>query len=221
MGKSISNRRNNQFTWNPHNKATILDCSFVVDSKNGNGLGIRSFKGSGRVSNAYMQVANTPTFVAPGNPNPAPGLIEVVLSDNYNRYLGGFDGFVSPVTTPAASMVVGNAYVITSLGTATKAQWATMGLPATITPAIGVSFIAASTIVLASATVSSTSPSGIDHIEVIGDPNLMNNSGATILPQGQGMTLILACYANGVLTAPTDGTVISLAFYMNDSAQGV
>ena len=50
----MSNRRNIQFTYTPHNKATLLDCSFIVDSANGNGYGARSFKGSGRVKNVFM-----------------------------------------------------------------------------------------------------------------------------------------------------------------------
>lgn len=214
----MSNRRNIQFTYTPHNKATILDCSFIVDSTNANGYGVRSFKPSGRVATVYMHTSATP---AAGSPNPAAGLIVVNLQDNYNRYLGGFDGFVSPVTASPGSMTVGNAYVITSLGTATTAQWATMGLQANITPAVGVSFIAASTTLLGSATVGSCASSGIDHIEVLGDANLMNSNGAYVLGASQGMQLILACYSAGTLTAPTNGTVIGLAFYMNDSVQGV
>src|SRR5580698_6062891 len=72
----------------------LIDCNFVVDSTNGNGLGIRSVKGQG-VANVYMNTSATP---AAGNPNPAAGYALVQLSANYNRYLGGFSGLVSPVT---------------------------------------------------------------------------------------------------------------------------
>ena len=49
----------------------------------------------------------------------------------------------------------------------------------------------------------------------------MNSNGAYTLGNGQGMQLILACYAANVLTAPANGTVIGLDFYMNNSSQGV
>jgi hypothetical protein len=49
----------------------------------------------------------------------------------------------------------------------------------------------------------------------------MNSTGAQVIGQGNGMEFILACYAGGQVTAPTDGTVIGLNFYMNNSAQGV
>src|ERR1017187_394412 len=62
--------RNDLPVWNPHNEATILDCNFVVDSANGNGLGIRNLKGSGRVAQVFMHTSATP---AAGNPNPVAG----------------------------------------------------------------------------------------------------------------------------------------------------
>lgn len=53
----MSNRRNYQFTYTPHNKATLLDCSFIVDSTNANGLGIRSLQNSGRIASAFMNTS--------------------------------------------------------------------------------------------------------------------------------------------------------------------
>ena len=221
----MSNRRDIQFHYSPHNKATVLDCSFVVDSTNGNGLGIRSLKNSGRIQNVYMHTSATP---AVGSPNPASGYIYVTLQDNYNRYLGGYSAFAAPVSgTPilvTTGVTAGLAYVITSLGSTSVAQWHALGVPANITPAMGVSFIAPAT---ATATgsgaiqVPATGGSGIDHIEVIGDANLMNSNGAYTLGASNGMQFILACYKNGVLTAPAAGTVIGLNFYLNNSAQGV
>lgn len=99
---------------------SLIDCNFVVDATNGNGRGIRSLKGQG-VQNVYMHTTASP---APGNPNPASGYALIQLSANYNRYLGGFSGFVSPVTgspinidSVSAALTPGNAYVITSVGT--------------------------------------------------------------------------------------------------------
>ena len=287
----MSNRRNIQFMYSPHNKATVLDCSFVVDPTNGNGLGARSMKDSGRIAKVFMnstasfigsthsnttidaipggtgslvvgmpiqgsgipvgtviasivnsgsitisQAATTSvaggtiTYQGVGSPNPAAGLIVVQLQDNYNKYLGGYSGFVAPVSgTPilvaGAGVSVGTAYVIVSLGTTTQSGWQSLGLPAGIQAAVGVSFIANVTGTAAgtgAVEAIAAGYSGIDHIEVIGDPNLMNNSlGATVLGQGLGMTIILACLKDTVLTAPAAGTVIGMNFYMNDSAQGV
>jgi len=233
----MSNRRDIQFTFNPHNKATILDCSFIVDSANGNGLGIRSLKGSGRIGNVYMHTSATK---APGSPGgttgPASGIIVVQLQDNYNRLLSSFGGKVVPlsgsnvaVDASDALLTVGNAYVITVLGTTTAADWITLGVPANITPAVGVSFIAAATGAgTGSGQVQAPASSGcgIFDIVAVGDANLANSNGASTLGNGNGMQLILACYKDSsgdapVLAAPADGTVISLVFYMNNSAQGV
>ena len=98
-----------------------LDCNFIVDSTNGNGLGIRSLKGQG-VKNVFMH-----TTAAPGsnrgmlNPNPAPGYALVEFDCNYGRYAGGFSGFVSPLAGSglainASALTAHNPYVITSVG---------------------------------------------------------------------------------------------------------
>jgi len=218
----MSNRRDIQFTFNPHNKATILDCSFIVDAANGNGFGIRSLKNSGRIKSVYMHTSSTPSA---NNPQPAAGVIVVTLQDNYNAYLGGYAGFVSPLSgsTITSGLTVGAAYVIVSLGSSTAAQWQTAGLPAQLTPAVGVSFIAAATSIAGGGAVqaSASAGSGIDHIEVLGDVNLMNSNGNYNTAGRNGMQLILLCYKNGVLTAPADNTVIGLNIYLNNSAQGV
>lgn len=282
----MSNRRNIQFTYNPHNKATVLDCSFVVDSTNGNGFGARSLKKSGRVDRVYMNTSaaftgtshtstlidgiasgtaslkvgmpvqgsgipagttiasivssgsitlsvatsssttGSITYQAIGSPNPAAGYILVRLQDNYNAYLGGYSGFVSPVSgTPinvTTGVTAGVAYVIASLGSTSVAQWHVLGVPADIIPAVGVSFIAPlTTTATGSGIIESTVYSGIDHIEVVGNANLCNSNGAYLLGGSSGMQIILACYRAGALTAPANGAVIGLNFYMNDSAQGV
>ena len=294
----MSNRRNIQFHYSPHNKATVLDCSFVVDQTNGNGLGIRSLKASGRIASVYMNtspaattsssvfasgvstitlsrninslvvgmvvtdsttsgnitggttitaintITSQITLSAPtagasasspgdtlsfamtaalaGNPNPQSGIIVVNLQDNYNTYLGGYAGFSTVLTGSAlTSFTVGHVYVITSLGTSTQANWVAAGLSPSVQAAVGVSFVAAATSVTGSGTAKAFTTSGIDHIELVGDPNLMNSIGAQIAGSGTGMQIISACYSAGTLTAPANGTVIGMNFYLNDSAQGV
>lgn len=222
----MSNRRDIQFTYNPHNKLTLLDCNFVVDSSNGNGLGIRSLKNGGRIASVYMHTSAP--LAGSGNPNPAAGLVIVNLQDNYNQYLGGSAGFVSPLSgTPisisgSSVLTIGATYVIVSMGTSTQANWVAAGVSPNVQAAVGVSFIAA---VSGSATgtgaVEAPVASGIDHIEVVGDVNLMNSNGVYNASGSNGMQLILQCFKNGVVTAPVNGTVIGLEFSLNNSAQGV
>lgn len=187
----MSNRRNNQFMYNPHNKATVLDCNFSVDSSNASG--IASLNASGRIKSVFMHTSTTP---AAGNPNPANGLIIVNLQDNYNSYYGGYSASSVAVTGSAinSGLSVGNVYQIVSLGTTTAAQWVTGGLAVGVTAAVGVSFIAAATSFSGTGTVKAVKYAGFSHVELVGNPNLMNNNGAQIAGSGQGMQLIFACY---------------------------
>lgn len=198
-----------------HTMPVLIDCNFVVDSTNGNGFGVRSLKGP-CVYRVYMHTSATP---AAGNPNPGTGVIVVQLADNYNRSLSGFDSIVSPVSgTPLTSTTAGTAYVIVSLGTTTLAQWQAAGLPAGYTPAVGTAFIAAATGAIGgtgAVEIGATAGSGITSIETLGDPNATISAS----PSGPyGAQFVLQCFANGTKTAPADGTVISLAFYLSNSS---
>jgi hypothetical protein len=199
-----------------HVSPVLLDCNFVVDSTNGNGLGIRSLKGP-CISAVYMHTSATP---APGNPNPAAGNILIQFADNYNRNLSGFDAKVSPLSgSPLTSVSSGVAYVIVSLGTTTPADWQSLGFPAGFSPAVGAAFIANTSASIphsGAVEVPATAGSNITDIETVGDPNLtIANS---MQPSLGGAQLILRCMKNAVQTAPADGTVISLAFLLNNSS---
>lgn len=224
----MANRGDTQFFYTPHDRSTLVDCTFVVDSTNGNGFGVRTLKNSARISSVFMKTSATPGKAANGltNPNPANGYINVTLQDNYNTYLGGFSGSVSPVSgTPisiSGGLTPGVVYVITSLGTSTQANWQVVGLPSYIQAAVGVSFVCTSaTAGTGTGVVESTVYSALDHIEVIGDSNLMNSVGPNITGKGVGMTINMACYHGGALGAPANGAVIGLAFYLNNTAFGV
>jgi len=205
----------------PHVMPVLVDCNFVVDTSNGNGLGIRNLKGP-YVSQVYMHTSAP--LVGSGNPNPAAGEIIVKLQDNYNRYYGGFSGFVGPVGASTTSSVANVINIITVLGTATVAQWVAVGLPIGITPAVGVAFVATSSALIGGAAqtaIALAAGAGIDHIETVGDPNLtIAPAGAPVASSlnGQGASLYFRCLKNTVLTAPAAGTVISLAFYLSNSA---
>lgn len=207
----------NSRIYTPHVMPVLLDCNFVVDSANGNGLGIRNLKG-GYVANVFMHTSSTP---APGNPNPASGVIVVQLQDGYSRYFGGFSGQISNIGASVTSLTANVAYVITSLGTATLAQWVAAGLPVGMTPAVGAAFIAAASGTIggsATAAPSATSGSGIDHIEILGDPNQTIAPNRSVSGSLQGSQLIAQTFFEGAITAPADGTVISLSFYLSNSS---
>ncbi len=231
----MSNRRDIQFTYNPHNKATLLDCTFTVASTDASGTGISNLNASGRIANVYMKTSATKAAGSPGgSTGPASGLIVVQLQDNYNSHLGSHIAQKAPlsgsdvvVTAAGAHLTIGNIYVITLVGTSTAANWITLGVPANITPAVGVAFIAAATGAgTGSGTVQTpaTAASGVFSIQQIGVHS--NSTGAYTLGNGNGTQLMYACYADSaadapVLTAPADGTVIRMLIYMNNSAQGV
>lgn len=104
------------------NRPVLIDCQFLVDSTNANGLGISSLKGSG-VQNVFMHTTQTAGTGNNGyvNPNPATGILLVQLNNNYARAAGGFSSYVSP-TTGGNVAINGSAltthapYVITSVG---------------------------------------------------------------------------------------------------------
>jgi hypothetical protein len=102
---------------------TQIDINFIVDSTNGNGLGIRSLKSNGFVRNVFMHTSATPgksdNYT---NPNPASGYALIQFKSNYNVYLGGFSGFNPPTSGSSISidgssvLTIGNPYTIVSVG---------------------------------------------------------------------------------------------------------
>lgn len=156
------------------------------------------------------------------------GVIVVQLQDNYNSLLSRFRAIISPSSASAlkvdnSALTAGVAYIISTLGNASLAKWQALGVPAGVTPAVGVSFIAASnggagntstSRVMASAIAGS----GILRIELIGDPNLSIAPDPT-KNQGFGAQFILQCYDYaGAKAAPADGSVISIGLLLNDSS---
>jgi hypothetical protein len=210
-------------------KPMVVNLNFVVDSANGNGLGIRQLKSNGYVENVFMH-----TSASPGsnnghlNPNPAAGYMLVQFKNNFNYYLGGYSGFISPVSgTPLTSTTAHLAYVIVSLGTTTLAQWQAAGVPMGLTPSVGMSFIAIATGAIGgTGAVEVPSVSGIQSIEVVGDPNqsianssIAANSGAYVLLQLLGPTS--AGSTVPIPTAPANGSVIGMCFKFDGSTVSI
>lgn len=207
-------------------KPCEVNLNFIVDSTNGNGLGIRSLKSNGYVDNVFMHTSSTPgKNNGQTNPNPAPGLMVVQFKNNFNYYLGGYTGTIAPpASTSATSTTAGNAYFITSLGTTTLAQFQAAGLPQGLTPTVGQAFIATATGSLGgTGTLGTPGASPITNLSVVGDPNqTLNNS--SIASNG-GAIIVLQLLAptssdvtTPVATAPADGSVVGMLFSFDASS---
>lgn len=183
-----------------------------------NGLGVTSVKSNGYVRNVFMHTSTTPG-VNNGftNPNPANGYGLIQFNNNFNKFLGGFSSFVSATATDTkidnAALTIGQVYVITTLGDGTAAQWTAVGVPAGVTPAVGVSFTALATGSGSGNTSTSRvqlpTSSGISAVEIVGNPNTMianpniaANGGAWITFQFLGEVLTV----NGYTPAGTINT---------------
>lgn len=207
-------------------KPYLLNINFIVDATNGNGLGIRSLKSNGWVNNVFMHTSSTPgSNNGRLNPNPVVGYAMVQFKQNFNYYLGGFSGFVSPSTGSASNSVTNhNVYYIATLGTTTLAQWLAAGVPPGVTPAVGVAFVAIATGAMGgTGTAIAAGNSGISSVEVIGDPNasianssIAANSGAIVIVQ------FLAATSSSVTTAiptnPANNSVVGMSFLFDGSS---
>ena len=202
-----------------------LDVSFTVTPTNG--LGVTSVKSNGWVNNVFMHTSTTPT--ANGgvtNPNPANGIALIQLKQNFNVFLGASLSYIqSPVTGSALTSVTQyTSYQIVSVGTTTTAQWVAKGLPAGFTPTAGQAFVATATGALGgTGTVKALTNSGIQCMEVIGDPNqLINNSniasyaGAWVQLQFLGATN--SSTTTLIPTAPVTTSVIGVRLMFDRSS---
>jgi hypothetical protein len=176
------------------NVAQPMECflNFVVDSTNGNGLGIRSLKSNGFVERVFMYStvpSASPISDSFPDKNPcttAAGMIIVQMKNNFNRFLGAKVGCAAPTSgSPlkidnGATLTIGEPYIITTVGDATAAQFKTLGLPAGVTPAVGAVFVALATGAGSGNTsttrVIAVGYSGVESVEVVGDANVMQSS---------------------------------------------
>jgi hypothetical protein len=207
-------------------KQIDINLNFIVDSTNGNGLGIRSLKSNGFVESVFMNTSATPGVInGYTNPNPIAGFALVRFKNNFNYYLGGYSGYASaPTSTSTTSTTAGDPYMITSLGTTTLAQWQAAGLPMGFTPTVGQAFIALATGAIGgTGTVGVPTASQIVSSSVVGDPNqTLNNSniaanaGASVLVQFNAATS--SSVTTLIPTAPANNTVIGMMFRFDGSS---
>lgn len=222
----------NSRIYSGHVMPVLIDANFVVTPTNG--LGITSLKGP-FVQNVFMHTSGSATAgnsnpATPGiaitNPNPAAGVIVIQLQDTYNRLLMADFSAVSPngtaVSVNGSNLTVGLPYVITDVTAtpvASAANWTTLGVAPGITPAVGVTFIAA-------ATGAGTSASLVAPVAVSGSKVMaiepMGNPQSTIAPAqsgGIGSQLILNCFdRNGSVNAPATGSTIYLRLELSNSS---
>lgn len=218
-----------------HVKPVKIDCSFLVNAADSAGLGITSLKGP-MVQNVFMHTSTTPGAgnrnpatpnVAIVNPNPAAGTIIVQLQDSFNRVFNVMNARVvalsgSDIKVDNSALTAGVPYVISILGNATAAKWAALGVPAGVTPAVGVAFIAASNggagNTLTSRVQTTVTASTVAAIDVVGG-NTLACSPLASANQGFGAQIILQCrdYA-GAVVQPPDAVAIHLEMYLSDSS---
>lgn len=227
MSYSRGNGQNGGHFYSNITQPIKIDLNFVVDATNGNGLGVRSIKSNGYIENVFMHTSSTPGKGGNNltNPNPAVGYALIQLKNNYRYYLGGFSGFVSPASgSNVTSTTTGGAYIITSVGTTTLAQWQAAGLLAGFTPAVGAPFIAIKTGALGgTGTVQVPSVSGITSVEVVGDPNMLisnssiaSNAGAILIVQFLAATN--SSTTTLIATAPAAGSVVGMSLFYDISS---
>ncbi len=209
-------------------KPCEINLSFVVTPTNG--LGVTSLKSNGYVNNVFMHTSTTPAS-ANGflNPNPANGFAMIQLKQNFNHYLGMQASFATPTATATkidnSVLVVGQAYVISVLGNSTAAQWHAVGVPAGVTPAVGVSFIA---ITVGAGANTSTSrvqlptSSGVGPVEVVGVTDLnvsqpiASNAGQIVIVQFSAATS--SSVTTLIPAAPATGSLCSMSLYFDGSS---
>jgi hypothetical protein len=214
-------------------KPTSVNLTFTVTPTNG--LGVTSVKSNGYVNNVFMHTSTTPTanndFT---NPNPAVGFCIVQLKQNFNYFLGLGGVVLNPPNVTAtkidnSALSVGQVYVISTLGNATAAQWTTVGVPAGVTPAVGVVFTAlattAGTLNTSTSRVMLPSVTAVTGVEVVGTTNTMvpsniaTNAGQYVTLQFVAPTINTGAYVVPMIpTAPATGTVVSLSLLFDASS---
>lgn len=205
-----------------------LDLSFIVTPTNG--LGITSLKSNGYVNNVFMHTSTTPAANnGYTNPNPAVGYAIIQLRNNFNAFLGASSTITSTSQTSTkidnAALTAGLAYVISTLGDASLAVWQGVGLPAGVTPAVGVAFIATSAGGSGNTSTSRVmvpNQSGVDAVEFFGNPILTSNSN---IYANSGQYLIaqfLASTSSSVTTliptAPTAASLVNMSLWFDQSS---
>lgn len=185
----MANRRFTQFFNTLHTKPVLLDCNFIIDSANGNGLGLRGLKGPG-IQAVYMN--STATFTGTLNSTVN---VTGIASGTATLAVGmPVQGTNIPTGTKIASIVSSSAITLSAsaTGAATEAiSYQAVGNP---NPEVGHAVI-----VLQdnynryfsgfSGFVSATSGTSISSGMTVGRSYVIVSVGTTTLAQWQGVGL--------------------------------
>lgn len=154
------------------------------------------------------------------------GTYQIQLNDNYTQLLGFDAQLVSPAgasPVTGGSFVIGTVYQIVTMGNTTQAQWVAAGVPAGITAAVGVVFLAA-TVGAGTGTAAVPSVSGANAmIELIGNPQLMLNNQPFQANQGgyvnfQTLGPTAAGNTAPIPTDPANGSMMTVNLYLSNSS---
>lgn len=228
-------------------KPIDINMKFIVNHADTGGLGITGLVSNGYVKNVFMNTNQTPgANNGVTNPNPAAGFALIQLAGNFNKHIGTRVSIASPAGSNlkidnGATLSIGQVYQITTLGNATAAQWTTIGVPAGVTPAVGVAFVAIATGAgsgnTSTSRVAAPSVSGITSAEIVGSPtatcstsNSAQNGGAYLLLQFLAPTIASvattpavtnAFFSPLIPTAPADKSTIEVQIRMDGSSVSV
>lgn len=211
--------------------SAFLWCNFIVDKTNGNGLGIRSLKSSGRtqtpdIKNVFMA---TSASAAAGNPmgSGGAGIILVEFLHPYAGYISGTAGLVAQLSgsniNVTSALTPGSPYTVVSVGTTTLAGYQSIGWLGTVLPTVGASFIATTatpttgTGVVQAPLATGPSSQALYSINPIGDPNQTAITSSSMVLGIYGATA--AGTTTPELVTPSNGMVIGLTFSMINIAK--
>lgn len=198
----MASRLYKQFLFSLNPMLSYLEGNFAV----GNSGAVSAVKGGG-ISNVVRLAA---------------GQYQIVLEDPYNRFLGMNAWIASPSAGSALTATAsGTVYIINALGTATTAQWVAVGLAVGVTPAVGVAFKASATATIGgSATVKVAGVSGMQSIEMVGDPNLTLNPAPGSSPYlvMQCMSATSSSVTTNVAADPASGSKLGFQIMLRNSS---
>lgn len=173
-------------------------------------------------SSGAPTIANSSNYFINSITRLAAGQYRIQLQDNYQRLLSFQARFRAPVTgssVPSGSLSAGTVYQITAVG---STNWVTAGVPAGITPAIGVSFKAAGT-AAGTGTAKAIGNSGIGSVELLSDVTQMLSNQPFQYPNGgyidfQCLAPTNSSTTTAIPTDPASGSVMYIQFLLSNSS---
>lgn len=152
------------------------------------------------------------------------GAYQIKMRDNYNRFYSMLSAQSVAVTGAniniSSGLTLGQAYIITALGTSTTANFQALGLPEGVEAAVGVGFVASTASAgTGTGTVKAVAASNITAIQLVGNQQL------TMAPSDKGAIILIQCFgptgAGDTTLIPADpanGSMLFLQFMLSNSS---